>query len=249
MAAIYSRSGLLTNKPGGAVFIGHFGVGFAGKRAAPAASLGTLFLAAQFADLLWPNLVLLGIERVQVVPGVTAVTPLAFEHYPYSHSLLALVAWGTLFGWFYWLARRSRTGAITVGVLVVSHWVLDVITHRQDMPLTLAGAQRVGLGLWNSVAATLVVELALFAGGLWFYLRATRPRDRTGSFALWALVVFLLIVYVASLFGPPPPSATAVAWSAQAMWLLVAWGFWIDQHREAAGDFGAAAASRVGSQP
>lgn len=224
------------------MFIGHFGVGLAGKRAAPMVSLGTLFLAAQFADLLWPNLVLLGLERVHVVPGVTAVSPLAFEHYPYSHSFFALLAWGLLFGWLYWLARRSRAGAITVGVLVVSHWLLDAIVHRPDLPLTVAGAERIGLGLWNSVTATVIVELALFAAGLWFYLRATRPRDRTGSSALWALVLFLAIVYAASLLGPPPPSAAAVAWSAQAMWLLVGWGYWIDRHREAVIGGGAAAA-------
>lgn len=195
-------------------------------------SLGTLFLAAQFADLLWPNLVLAGIERVHVVPGVTAVNPLVFEHYPYSHSLLTLGAWGLLFGWFYWLARRSRAGAITVGVLVLSHWILDAIVHRPDLPLTLDGVQRIGLGVWNSVAGTLVVELTLFAAGLWFYLRATRPRDRTGSLALWALVAFLLLVYGASLLGPPPPSVAAVIWPAQAMWLFVGWGYWIDRHRE-----------------
>ena len=214
------------------MFIGHFGLAFGAKKAAPAASLGTLFAASQFADLLWPTLVLLGYERVDVRPGVTAMTPLDFVSYPYSHSLLALCGWGLAFGVIYWAMRRTRiSAAVTVALLIVSHWVLDYITHRPDLPLTPTGAGRFGLGLWNSVPATVATELILFGGGLLMYLHETTPRDRIGSVGLWALAVFLLVVYAASAFGPPPPGAAAVAWSAQAMWLLVAWGYWIDNHR------------------
>lgn len=214
------------------MFIGHFGLAFGAKRAAPAASLGTLFAACQFADLLWPTLVLLGYERVEILPGATRVTPLDFVSYPYSHSLLALGAWAAIGGLVYYAIRRARiSAAITVALLVVSHWLLDYASHRPDMPLTLGGAERVGLGLWNSVPGTLAVELAIFAAGVLLYLRETTPRDRIGSVGLWSLVIFLVAVYLANVFGPPPPSAAAVAWSAQAMWLLVAWGYWIDQHR------------------
>ena len=214
------------------MFIGHFGLAFGAKKAAPAASLGTLFAASQFADLLWPTLVLLGYERVEVRPGVTKMTPLDFVSYPYSHSLLALCGWGLAFGAIYWAMRRARiSAAVTVALLIVSHWVLDYITHRPDLPLTLTGASRFGLGLWNSVPATLAIELIIFGGGLFMYLHETTPRDRIGSVGLWALAVFMLVVYAASAFGPPPPGAAAVAWSAEAMWLLVAWGYWIDNHR------------------
>lgn len=214
------------------MFIGHFGLGFGAKRAAPAASLGTLFAASQFADLLWPTLVLLGLERVEVVPGATRMTPLDFVSYPYSHSLLALCGWGVAFAAIYLALRRARwSTAVTIAVLVVSHWLLDYLTHRPDLPLTPHGAERVGLGLWNSLPGTLAVEFTIFAAGLLLYLRCTTPRDRIGSAGLWALVVFMVGVYLASVFGPPPPSATAVAWSAQAIWLLVAWGYWIDKHR------------------
>jgi hypothetical protein len=214
------------------MFIGHFGVGFAAKKAAPATSLGALFAACQLADLLWPTFLLLGYERVLVQPGVTRFTPLDFVSYPYSHSLLALCGWGVGFGAIYYAIRRSRvSAAVTIALLVVSHWLLDWATHRPDLPLTPNGVDRLGLGLWNSVPGTLAVELTIFVAGLWLYLGETTPRDRIGSIGLWALVAFLIVVYAGSAFGPPPPTATAVAWSAQAMWLLVAWGYWIDSHR------------------
>jgi hypothetical protein len=213
------------------VFIGHFAVALAAKRAAPEVSLGTLFLAAQLADLVWPTLVLLGLESFSIRPGITAVTPLDFTRYPYSHSLVALAAWGTALGIAYFLTRRRWWEALVLLAVVLSHWVLDFVTHRPDLPLTLTGAERFGLGLWHSRLATLAVEGLLFAACVWIYVRVTRPVDRTGRWSLSAFVVFLVLVYIANIFGPPPPSVAAVAWSAQAIWLLVAWGYWIDRHR------------------
>ena len=159
------------------------------------------------------------------------MTPLAFVSYPYSHSLLALCAWGVAFGAIYYAIRTRISAAVTVALLIVSHWGLDYVMHRPDLPLTLSGADRLGLGLWNSVPGTLAVELTIFAAGLLLYLHETAPRDRIGSVGLWTLVTVMLAVYFASAFGPPPPSAAAVAWSAEAMWLLVAWGYWTDHHR------------------
>jgi membrane-bound metal-dependent hydrolase YbcI (DUF457 family) len=214
------------------MFIGHFGVGFAAKRLTPAVSLGTLFLACRFADLLWPNLVLLGLERVEIAPGATAVTPLDFVSYPFSHSLAALLLWAALFAGVYWAVRRKGLAApLCVAALVLSHWVLDALTHRPDMPLTLTGSQRVGLGLWNPVPGTVVVETLLFAVGVALYARATQARNRRGTIGLWVLVALLLLISVANLFSPPPPSAGAVAWVAQSMWLIVLCGFWIDRNR------------------
>ena len=214
------------------MFIGHFAVALAAKRTVPEVSLGTLFIAAQLADLVWPTLVLLGIERLEIRPGITAVNPLDFVHYPYSHSLVALLAWGVALGAAYRVfAKGSVRAAAVLAAVVLSHWLLDVVSHVPDMPLTLHGSARLGLGLWNSLPLTAALELTGFALGLLVYLRATRPRDATGRWALLALAVFLLVVYAMNLLGPPPPSAAAVAWSAQAIWLLVAWGYWIDRHR------------------
>jgi hypothetical protein len=215
------------------VFLGHFAVGFAAKRVSPGASLGTLLLAAQLADLVWPNLVLLGIERVEVRPGVTRVTPLDFVSYPWSHSLLALTLWAVLFATIYRAAARKGTtaAALTLAAVVLSHWVLDFVSHRPDMPLVPGAGPRVGLGLWDSLTATVAVEGGLLLAGVFVYARATRPRDRVGTLALGGLAGFLVLAYAASLLGPPPPSATVVAWSAQSLWLLVAWGYWTDRRR------------------
>jgi len=215
------------------MFIGHFAVAFAAKRVAPRASLGALFAAAQLPDLVWPALVLLGVETVRVDPGNTAFTPLEFVSYPWTHSLLLVVVWAAAFA----LAYRARTGAAreswVVGALVVSHWMLDFVSHRPDLPLA-PGAAKVGLGLWNSVPATVVVEGALFAAGVALYARGTGARNRTGRIAFWALVVFLVAIYVANM-GPPPPSARAIGAAGLLMWLFVPWGVWIDRNRERVG--------------
>jgi hypothetical protein len=215
------------------VFIGHYALGFGSKRLAPSVSLGALFLACQWADLLWPTLVMAGVESFTIQPGITAVTPLDFHYYPYSHSLVALFVWGTVLALIYRaVSGSSLRGAIVLGALVVSHWVLDVVVHRPDLPLAPGTGPRLGLGLWNSLPATLAVEFGLYAAGVWLYCKVTVARDRVGSVGLWALVAFLALVEVANAFGPPPPNIGAVTASAQAMWLLVAWGYWVDRHRK-----------------
>lgn len=215
------------------MFIGHFGLGFAAKRVAPRVSLGTAFLAAQFLDLLWPTFLLLGVETVRIAPGATAVTPLVFDHYPISHSLVAAIAWGLVLGAVHALATRNTRGAIVVGALVVSHWLLDAIVHIPDLPLAPGGSAMVGLGLWQSKLATLAVEVPIFVIGIWLYATATRARDKVGTYALIGLVAFLAVIQAGNLFGPPPPSVAAIAWVGQAQWLLVAWGYWVDAHRDA----------------
>ncbi|HJS78173.1 MAG TPA: hypothetical protein VJ778_12235 [Burkholderiales bacterium] len=215
------------------MFIGHFAVALAAKRAAPDVSLGTLFLATQLADLVWPTLVLAGLESFSIRPGITAVTPLDFTRYPYSHSLVGMALWGAGLGLIYFILKRRVVAALLLFAVVLSHWLLDFVSHRPDLPLTLTGAERFGLGLWHSRIATLAVEGLLFAACAWMYARSTRALDTTGRWSLAGLIVFLIVIYLANVFGPPPPSVAAVAWTAQAIWLLVAWGYWIDRHRTA----------------
>lgn len=210
------------------MFVGHLAVALAAKPAVPGRSLGTLIAAAFALDLLWPFLLLAGVERVAVQPGVTAFTPLRFESYPWSHSLLLAAVWGLVVAL---AVRRDRAAALTLGALVVSHWVLDFVTHRPDLPLW-PGGPLAGLGLWNSVPWTLVVEGALLAAGLAIYLRATRARRRAGVWALWSLIALCTAIWASGPFFAPPPGATAIAVAALAMWLFPLWGAWIDRARE-----------------
>jgi len=217
------------------MFIGHIALGMGAKRYAPRTSLGLLIAAPIFADLLWPTLLLLGIEQVRIDPGNTKMTPLDFVHYPWSHSLLMLCVWGALIGGALFLASRWRADAWIVAALVVSHWFLDLPMHRADLPLWPgASSPKVGWGLWNSIPATYVIEFAIYAIGIAIYLRATRARDRVGSWGLWVYILVLAILYVMS-NGSPPPNERVLAWTALGIWLFVPWAWWIDKHREYVG--------------
>lgn len=214
------------------MFIGHFAVALAAKSRAPKPSLGTYFVAAQFLDLLWPVLLLLGIEQVEVHPGDTAVTPLNFLSYPYSHSLAAAALYACAFGVVYDVLRSDRRGAVLLGLSVLSHWLLDAATHRPDLPLVPGGSTLVGFGLWESVAGTIIVETALFAGAAWLYLRGTKAVDRIGSVVPWVLLGILYATYLMNIFSPePPPSPEIIAWVSFGIWLYIAMGYWGDRHR------------------
>lgn len=212
------------------MFLGHFAMAMAAKKIAPKASLGTLALSAQFADCLWPVLLLLGLEQVRIAPGITRVTPLDFVSYPISHSLLLQLVWGFLLGGGYFMWRRDIRTALAVAALLPTHWLLDYFAHWPDMPL-YPGGPKVGLGMWNSLPLTLLVEFGLFLIGLLLYLRATRSKAR-GSYGFWSFVLFLAAVYAASLLGPPPPNVRILALSALALWLTVPWSAWADRQRE-----------------
>lgn len=213
------------------MFLGHYALAFGAKRFVPAVSLGTLFLACQFADLLWPTLLVMGIEIVEIDPGNTLVTPLNFIKYPYSHSLVMLLVWSIVFALLYRAWRRGHAGAITVGALVFSHYILDVITHRPDLPITIGGDARLGFGLWNYPGTTLATESALFLAGIAMYVSVTRERDRVGKIGLLALIATLGAVYFAALYGPPPPNSRAIAMAGHLSWLFVLWAYWVDRHR------------------
>jgi hypothetical protein len=213
------------------MFLGHYAVALGAKKAAPRVSLGTFFLAAQLLDLLWPLFLLLGLEHVRIEPGNTAMNPLDFYDYPYTHSLLGAVVWSALAGAVYLAARRFPRGAWLVAGLVFSHWLLDLVTHRPDLPIGVGTDTFVGLGLWNSVVGTVVVEAGLFGLGIFLYARATRAVDRVGSFGFWGLIVFLAGIYVANIAGPPPPNPSVIAVAGNASWLFVIWAYWVDRHR------------------
>ncbi len=212
------------------MFIGHFGVALAAKQAAPKVSLGTLILATSWIDLVWPVLLLFGIEHVQIVPGDTAFTPLQFTDYPFTHSLVMVLAWGMLLGGAYFLVTPSVRSSVVIGSVVVSHWVLDWISHRPDLPIYPDGP-KVGLGLWNSIPLAIAIESLVFVVGVLLYHRMTRANDRIGLWSFWSLVTALVFFYIMNIVGPPPPDEKSLAWFAMAAWIFPLWGYWIDHHR------------------
>lgn len=213
------------------MFLGHFGAGFGAKTLQPRVSLGTFFLAAQLADLLWPTL-LLGIERVDIVPQATATNAFRFVYYPFTHSLVGELVAGLVLGLLYWVVKRNAKGALLVGLLVPSHWLLDVVVHTPDLPLYPGPSPLFGFGLWNQVALTQVLEFALLGAGLWLYGRETTARNGKGRYGLLGLVAFLVLIHVGSLLSPPPASVEALGWSGQLFWVIVLLAYWVDRNRE-----------------
>jgi hypothetical protein len=214
------------------MFVGHYAVALAAKRATPQTSLGLLVISAQFLDLLWPVFLLTGWEHVRIAPGITRFTPLDFYDYPISHSLIGALVWSLLFAVTLFVFKRDSRAAQLCGALVFSHWILDLIVHRPDLPIGPRGPY-VGLGVWNHVALSFASEGVIFVAGLWIYLRTTTARDAVGRYALLAFTLLLLVFWIPGPFGPPPPSARAVAWVALGQWLLIALAWWVDAHRTA----------------
>lgn len=213
------------------MFVGHYGVSFAAKRADRTIPLSVLFLAVQLLDVIWAPLILLGVEKVRIVPGITASNPLDLYYMPYTHGLLAAIAWSIVGGVAYTLAFRPDTArsSVIVGLAVFSHWVLDFIVHRPDLPL-YDNSMKVGLGLWNHPALALGLEMLLLFGGIWLFFRE-RLSQSVGTFAFGALMVCLQAYLF---FGPPPVSDKAAAWSAIACYAAFALAIWWMVDRRAA---------------
>ena len=216
------------------MFVGHYAVSFALKRFEKRASLAVLFLAVQFLDILFFPFVLLGIERMAIVPGFTASTNFDLEYLPYTHSLLAALLWSVLaYVVFRWIVVRNQSVAVVVAIAVFSHWVLDLVVHTPDLPLWSDSSPKLGLGLWNNAAATYILEAALLIGGLWLYLGATSASTRVGKYGMGVFVALLLAINAVNIFGPPMgDSRLSLAVSAVTFYLLfAAMAFWLDRRR------------------
>jgi membrane-bound metal-dependent hydrolase YbcI (DUF457 family) len=208
------------------MFIGHYGLALGTRKFSKLPSLAMMFIAVQFLDLLWPVLVLLDIEHFRIAPGNTKMTPFDFYDYPWSHSLFMSVIWGVVLGFLYFLFTKNRSGGILLGALVVSHWVLDLLVHQRDLPLSPFSDTKVGLGLWNYPAAESILEFVIFLGGAGMYYAAVHPvRKRS----YWMMILVLLAIHLMNIFGPPPGSAMMVALMANLMWGFVIWAWWIEK--------------------
>src|SRR5687767_2040555 len=211
------------------MFVGHLALALAGKRAAPDASLGWHMAAVTALDLVWPVFVLMGVERVSIVPGATAFNPLVFDHYPWSHSLVMAAGWGIVLAGLARAFGISRRTALVLWTLVVSHWVLDFVTHAPDMPFW-PGSARVGLGLWNSIPGTLVIEGAIWIAGIALYLRGRRSTRWIGPAALWSLIIISTVMWAAGPWSAPPPDARALGWFALIGWIMIPWAALADRY-------------------
>jgi hypothetical protein len=209
------------------MFLGHYGLAFALKRAEPKVSLGTWFVAVQLLDLLWGIFLLLGWEHARIVADASAVTPLEFWDYPISHSMVGALAWGIVAAacYYSWPTRdttRHWQAATLVGAAVFSHYLLDVLVHLPDLPLLGNDSAKLGLGLWRYPIATLLLELAVLGAGVAVYVAFRSKRHPVRPVRLTILVALLLATYLASIYGPPPPNTSTVAVGAIAIILIAA---------------------------
>ena len=214
------------------MFLGHFAVGFGSQRFAPRVPLPILLIAALFSDILGPTLSLLGWEHARIAPGRTQFVPLDLYDIPWSHSLLTTVIWATVLALIYWLAQTDVIGSIVIWLDAASHWMLDWITHRPDLPLAPGMAAHYGLGLWNSIAGTMAVEIGMFGLAMWMYTLSTEPQDRVGKYMLISYSVALLLVYVSIPFSSPPTIIRQMDFASLSSTIVfVNWAWWISSHR------------------
>jgi hypothetical protein len=214
------------------MFVGHYAVGLAAKRFEPRVSLGTFVLAAMFADVVWCVAMLAGLEHVSYQPGRGAANYLVASNIALSHSLLMDAIWAALFAGGYYLWRRYWRGAWMLFAAVLSHWVLDVLAHRPDMPLAPGLEERIGLGLWSSVPATIVVEGGLWLAAIILYARGTQPRNRAGVIAFWIGIALLTLLWLGNISGPPPQDPrTAPVASLALFGLSIAWAYGMNRLR------------------
>ena len=213
------------------MFLAHYGVALGLKKVAPKTSLATLVVGTTLLDLLWPLFLMLGWEQVEIVEGITKMTPLDFSYYPFSHSLVAVIGWSLFTGIIYFAITRYRVGAFAICIAVASHWFLDVLVHRPDLPLGFSAEIFFGLGLWNYPIITLILEFGILCAGLYFYIRTTSAVDMVGRYALYGFIGTLSLIYIANILGPVPPSVAIISYVGNAAWLFVLWAFWIDKHR------------------
>jgi membrane-bound metal-dependent hydrolase YbcI (DUF457 family) len=216
------------------MFVGHFAVGLTAKRIAPAISLGTLVLAAMLADLLWCVFMIAGVEHVEFRPAMGAGNYFQSSYIALSHSLLMDAVWAALLAAAYFVRRRSRRAAWILFAAVLSHWVLDWIAHRPDMPLAPGTHTYFGLGLWTSIPATILIEGGFWLAAVVLYARAFRPKGRTGIFAYWAVVALLTLAWYGNIAGPPPRDPHAAPYASLLLFsLAVGWAFWMNRLRPA----------------
>ena len=216
------------------MFVGHYAACLAAKKFEKRVSLGVLFLAVQLLDILFFPFVLMGWERINIVERYTASTHFELEYMPYSHSLLAALAWsGAAYALFRWVVVKHKTVALFVGLAVFSHWILDLVVHVPDLPLWSDTSLKLGFGLWNYPVVTFTLEAVLLISALWLYLKSSSATTAIGKYGMAVYVVVLILLNIGNIFGPVgDPDKTSLAISALAAYFLfVGIAFWLDRKR------------------
>lgn len=215
------------------MFVGHYGPSFTGKAIKNTIPLSVLFVAVQLLDVFWSIFVLLGIEKVRIVPGITKTNPLDLYYMPYTHSLNGALVFSVAAGLAYRLLRRADgwPGAAVVSAAVFSHWILDLLVHRQDLPL-YDDTAKVGLGLWNFPVLALALELAFLFGGMYLYMRTTEAVTSVGRYGMVVFGLLMACVQGIVFFGPPPSSDRAAAMEALVLYaVFAAAAYWLEKKR------------------
>ena len=216
------------------MFIGHYAVSLALKKFEKRASLGVLFLSVQFLDILFFPLVLLGIERFNIVPNFTESTHFELEYMPYTHSLVASLLWaGLAFALFKWVVVKNNSVALVVALAVFSHWLLDLVVHTPDLPLWSDASVKLGFGLWNNALATFLLEAALLLAATWLYLRSTSSASAIGKYGMGVYAAILILINIGNIFGPASVDSIVVLSivSVSMYFLFAAAAFWLDRRR------------------
>jgi len=216
------------------MFVGHYAAGMALKKYEKRASLGVLFLAVQFVDILFFPFVLLGIERINIVENFTQSTHFELEYMPFTHSLVGSLFWAAFaYVVFRWVVVKQQGVALVVALAVFSHWLFDLIMHTPDLPIWNDASLKLGLGLWNNSIAAYSLEAGLLIGALWLYLKSTTATSRVGKYGMSIFVVFLLLINIANIFGPLEGDSKVVLAVAAlaAYFLFAAVAFWLDKKR------------------
>jgi hypothetical protein len=214
------------------MFVGHLALAFAARTAARDVNVGWLVAGVTMLDLVWPVLVIAGVEHVRIAPGATAFTPFIFESYPWSHSLVMSGVWAAVLVLIARWRAVPRTVWGLLAALVVSHWVLDLVTHAPDMPLWPGPSPRFGLGLWYSIPLTLLVEGLMWTVALVVYIRTRPPHGARARAAFWSLVGVCTVLWLTGPWSPPPPTAEALGWFALIGWLIVPWAALVERRPE-----------------
>ncbi len=209
------------------MFVGHYGVSFAAKLGERRVPLWVWFIAVQWLDVVWSVLVLMGIEKLRIVPGFTEANALDLYYMPYTHGLPGSVALSLVFGGIVALLTTGRGMTILlVAAASFSHWVLDLVVHIPDLPL-YDNTAKVGFGLWRHVIVSFPLEIILLGLGAWLYARQFTFAGDRGKYIFWGFVTFAAVAQVYANFGPPPSSPQSMAVIALAFYaglaLLAAW--------------------------